>query len=306
VPAVFACRTPTLDSIFRQILFHFQKRAPKEKAEEVPVILGSNGELEGWLLKRGDKGFGSKALVDLTWKKRWFKQSGSKLLYFEGRHSSGPKGEINLPDVISVDPVQSPMFGFHIVTRERIFIVRTQSPPERDLWIKLLRERCPGLTARTSPRLISPDVTTPIEPIPQRSHSSSAAPGVDLMRSLETSTSQPASPRYVEEASASTATTQVAPAVLNQSVSSVPVYVLSLSLYVPHYANSLSPSSAYAPGGIPIYANQVYASSAQPSGMIVDPYGVQSTQPVSTQPAPSFEAPPAEPAPTPYSQPPPQ
>eukprot|EP01122_Echinamoeba_exundans_P008046 TRINITY_DN2591_c0_g1_i3.p1 TRINITY_DN2591_c0_g1~~TRINITY_DN2591_c0_g1_i3.p1 ORF type:complete len:206 (+),score=15.58 TRINITY_DN2591_c0_g1_i3:413-1030(+) len=205
-------------------------------------------------------------------------------MYYEGRNSTGPKGEINLLDVLSVDPVQSPMFGFHIVTRDRIFIVRTQSPPERDLWVKLLRERCPNATARTSPRVISPDITTPIEPIPQRAHSSSAAPGAELVKSLETSTSQaPASPRYVDDTPAPAATAQVSAAALDQSVAQVPV--------------------AYAPGGIPIYANQQYASLAQPSGMIVDPYGVQQTSPTAS---PRYDAPPSEPAPTPYSQPPPQ
>lgn len=206
-----------------------QKHAPKEKAEDIPVILGANGELEGWLLKRGDKGI-TKALVDLTWKKRWFKQTGSKLCYFEGRNSSGPKGEINLPDVVSVDPVQSPMFGFHIVTRDRIFIVRTQSPPERDLWVKLLRERCPGLVKNTSPRLIQPDITTPIEPLPQRSASASVSgpPGQSLVDSLQSSTQQPqsvpqASPRYLDEAPPVEPAPAPTAASLDQQVHAVPV-----------------------------------------------------------------------------------
>lgn len=110
-------------------------------------ILGPDGNIRGWLQKRGRAVVGGGILHDLTWKKRWFTQQGTRLFYLKERGAAKPKGYINLLEISAVETITDPLSGFRLHTKDRIFLLKASSPRDRDRWAELLKERCPKIVS---------------------------------------------------------------------------------------------------------------------------------------------------------------
>eukprot|EP01122_Echinamoeba_exundans_P016222 TRINITY_DN8155_c0_g1_i1.p1 TRINITY_DN8155_c0_g1~~TRINITY_DN8155_c0_g1_i1.p1 ORF type:complete len:789 (-),score=100.61 TRINITY_DN8155_c0_g1_i1:41-2407(-) len=126
------------------------RKPSKSKAAsdfDEPVSVSSDGTIRGWLAKRGRAIVGGGLLNELTWKKRWFVQQGHRLFYLKEKTATKPKGYIDLLEISVIEPVSDPVGGIKLYTRDRTFLLKASSLPERDRWAELLKERCPKLVS---------------------------------------------------------------------------------------------------------------------------------------------------------------
>jgi hypothetical protein len=112
--------------------------------------VSSDGSIRGWLAKRGRAIVGGGLLNELTWKKRWFTQQGHRLFYLKQKTATKPKGYIDLLEISVIEPVSDPVGGIKLYTKDRTYLLKAGSLPDRDRWAELLKERCPKLVSPTT------------------------------------------------------------------------------------------------------------------------------------------------------------
>eukprot|EP01122_Echinamoeba_exundans_P015160 TRINITY_DN7078_c0_g1_i1.p1 TRINITY_DN7078_c0_g1~~TRINITY_DN7078_c0_g1_i1.p1 ORF type:complete len:394 (-),score=49.90 TRINITY_DN7078_c0_g1_i1:57-1091(-) len=126
----------------------------------------SNGTgLSGWLKKRGDKG----VILDLTWKVRFFSQTGpTELSYFkDSKPDAKKKGAIDLGAVVSVNVRNEFPNGFEIITPGRVYILQSYTEAERKMWMENLNTKCPKLPGYAKAQLNNAQQQQRLGPQPQ-------------------------------------------------------------------------------------------------------------------------------------------
>lgn len=94
-----------------------------------------DGPLRGWLQKKGVKGPAK------TWKRRWFKQEGTRIDYYVSKDDEATKmGTISLDDVISVHPTSNEKrrdgkAGFRLNTPQRIYNLMADNQELMSYWV---------------------------------------------------------------------------------------------------------------------------------------------------------------------------
>lgn len=124
--------------------YHF-KQLDEVDSFQAQWVVNHEGRLQGWLLKKGEKGvFGTAGgLLELTWKRRFFKQNLTQLEYYTDDTPTGKfKGSIDLPEIISIDDVDSPKNSFEVRIEGRTYLLRAGCVQDRDLWVAGLKRRC--------------------------------------------------------------------------------------------------------------------------------------------------------------------
>jgi len=89
-------------------------------------------EKEGWIYKRGVAKFSHH-------QKRWFKLSGTALVYFDDDSKLKCKGYVDLQGAEIVSTDDNDGKAFEIVTPQRTFWVYTEAKTQKEDWIKALR-----------------------------------------------------------------------------------------------------------------------------------------------------------------------
>eukprot|EP01102_Stenamoeba_stenopodia_P004255 TRINITY_DN14585_c0_g1_i1.p1 TRINITY_DN14585_c0_g1~~TRINITY_DN14585_c0_g1_i1.p1 ORF type:complete len:566 (-),score=140.83 TRINITY_DN14585_c0_g1_i1:181-1878(-) len=97
------------------------------------VFDSENVQKEGYLTKKGG---GQKRS---NWTKRWFIITRVSLLYYKSQRDVKPKGGIVLADIQEVTPNEDqPIYGFNVVTPERVYRMCAKTDQERSEWIRAI------------------------------------------------------------------------------------------------------------------------------------------------------------------------